>query len=148
MHNKTMAFSLVEIMVVMAIVALLVSVALVEGVQFRKQANESNAQANLSAIASAFEVYCARHAGVYSQGQEADLGFLVNDGCLHQDLVSIGQIGNFQYAASSIEPGGYDMRAMAINPALAEHNYQVTTGGQIRRSDTASPSDTDFKPFK
>ena len=147
MKNKSKGFTLVEIMVVMAIVALLVSLAVIEGVQFRRQANESNAQANLRTIASGFEVYAARHGGVYAQGNESNLGFLVEDGCLFQDLVNIGQIGNFNYTVGSIEPGGYDIRAMAVNSALSNHNYQVITGGQLLRSDSAASSDTDFKPF-
>jgi len=47
----------------------------------------------------------------------------------------------------SIEPWGYDIRAMAINPVLAEHNYQILTGAKILRSDTSLSSDTDFKDF-
>ena len=61
MHKRIQGFTLVEIMVVMAIVALLVTVAIVEGVGFRKQANESNCMANLRAIASGFEIYSVRH---------------------------------------------------------------------------------------
>ena len=141
-------FTLVEIMVVMAILALLVSMAIVEGVQFRKQANEANAQANLKAIATGFEVYAARHGGVYAQGTESNLEFLVADGCLFQDLVNIGQTGNFKYTVGSIEPGGYDIRAMSVNSALSGHNYQIITGGQLRRTDSPSASDTDFKLYK
>ncbi|MEK6727599.1 MAG: prepilin-type N-terminal cleavage/methylation domain-containing protein [Candidatus Omnitrophota bacterium] len=148
MKNNIRGFTLIEIMIVLAIIALLVSMAIVEGVQFRKQANESNAQVNLNTIATGFEVYAARHSGVYAQGTESNLEFLVADGCLFQDLVNIGQIGNFQYTVGSIGPGGYDMRAMAVNPALSDHNYQIVTGGQLRRTDTPSPSDTDFKIFK
>lgn len=147
MKNDIRGFTLIEIMVVMAIIALLVSVAIVEGVQFRKQANESNAQVNLKAIASGFEIYATRHGGVYAQGTESNLEFLVADGCLSQDLVNIGQIGNFRYTVGSIEPAGYDIRAMSVNPALSDHNYQIITGGQLRRTDTPSPSDTDFEVF-
>ena len=140
-------FTLVEIMVVMAIVALLVSVAVVEGVQFRKQANESNSAANLNAIAAGFEVYSARHCGAYAPGEETNLQFLVDDGCLFQDLISIGQIGNFRYVVGSINPAGYDIRGLAVNPVLAEHNYQIITAGILRRSDTPVSSDLDFKNY-
>lgn len=148
MRKKTKGLTLVEIMTVMAIVALVVSVAIIEGAELKKQANESNVQANLSSIASGFEVYSARHGGVYAQGEENNLAYLVADGCLHQDLITIGRVGNFNYTASSIAPGGYDVRAMAASQALAGHNYQIITGGQILRSDTSSPSDTNFKAFK
>ena len=140
-------FTLVEIMVVLAIMALLVSIAIVEGVAFRKQANESNCMANLKAIASGFEVYSARHAGAYAPIDESSLQFLIDDGCLFQDLSVTAQIGNFRYVIGAISPAGYDIRGLAVNPALADHNYQVVSGGVLNRSDTSVASDTDFKSF-
>ncbi|MFA6358220.1 MAG: prepilin-type N-terminal cleavage/methylation domain-containing protein [Candidatus Omnitrophota bacterium] len=140
-------FTLVEIMAVLAIVSLLVSVAIVEGVNFKKQANESNCAANLKAIASGFEVYSARHAGAYAPTDEVSLQFLIDDGCLFQDLIKIGRIGNFHYSIGSANPSGYDIRALAVNPALADHNYQITTGGELKRSDTSVSSDLDFKNY-
>jgi prepilin-type N-terminal cleavage/methylation domain-containing protein len=147
MHKRARGFTLIEIMVVIAIVGLLVSVAVVEGMQFRKQANESNCMANLKAIASGFEVYSARHSGVYAAGNEANLQFLVDDGCLFQDLTGLAQIGNFRYVIFAANPAGYDIRGLAINPVLADHNYQIITGGLLNRSDTSVSSDTDFKSF-
>ena len=144
---KRQGFTLVEIMVVMAIIALLVSVALVEGIQFRKQANESNCMANLKAIAAGFEVYAARHSGVYAPADESNLQFLIDDGCLFQDLTTSAQIGNFRYVIGAVNPAGYDIRGMAINPALADHNYQIVFGGLLNRSDSSVASDTDFKNF-
>lgn len=140
-------FTLVEIMVVMAIVSLLVSAAIVEGVQLRKQANESNCMANLKAIASGFEIYSARHSGVYAPVDEENLGFLIADGCLFQDLISMGQVGNFRYVIGLVSPAGYDIRGLAVNPVLADHNYQIVTGGLLKRSDTSVSSDLDFKDF-
>jgi len=147
MFKQKYGFTLVEIMVVMAIVALLVSVALVEGVQFRKQANESNCVVNLKAIASGFEVYAARHSGIYAQSQQVNLRYLIQDECLFQDLISLPQIGNYRYVVGLINESGYDIRGLAINPALADHNYQITTGGILKRSDTSVSSDMDFKTF-
>lgn len=147
MFKRRQGFTLVEIMVVMAIVSLLVSVAVVEGVQFRKQANESNCAANLKAIASGFEVYSARHSGTYAPADGTNLQFLIDDGCLFQDLIAVDQIGNFRYVIGSVNPAGYDVRGLAVNPALADHNYQIITGGILKRSDTSVSSDLDFKNY-
>ncbi len=147
MFNKNFGFTLIEIMVVMAIVALLVSVAVVEGVQFRKLANESNCVANLKAVASGFEVYSARHSGAYAPAEQTNLQYLIDDGCLFQDLINLPQVGNFRYVVDAISEAGYDIRALAINPALADHNYQIITGGTLKRSDTSVSSDQDFKVF-
>jgi len=145
--NKLSGFTLVEITFVVLIISFLVSLAVVEGVVLRKKANEANVQANLKGIASAFEIYAAGHAGSYASGDEANLQFLVEAKCASQDLVGIGQIGNYHYVVGWIGPTGYDLRAMAVNTALADHNYQISTGGLIRRSDSAGPEDTDFKGY-
>jgi len=147
MFKCKFGFTLVEIMVVMAIVALLVSAAVVEGAKLKKQANESNCMANLKAIASGFEIYAARHSGVYAPADEANLGFLIDDGCLFQDLTNLAQLDNYRYLIGSASPAGYDIRGLAVNPALAEHNYQILTGGVLKRSDTSVASDLDFKDF-
>ncbi len=147
MPKNSRGFTLVEIMMVMAIVALLVSIAVVEGAQFRKQANEANCIANLKSILSGFEIYAARHNGEYAPATEQNLSFLIQEGCLFQDLVTFNQVGNFRYMVFSIDPSGYDIRAMAINSALADHNYQIRPGGQLKRSATAVSSDMDFQEF-
>jgi len=141
-------FTLVEILLVVAIVGLLAGLAAVEGVQLKKRANESNCLANLKAIASGFEVYSARNSGLYAPSDQPNLQFLVDSSCLFQDLVNIGQIGNFRYTVGFITPGGYAIRALAMNPALAEHNYEISTGGMLKRSDTAEATDTNFKDYR
>ena len=121
--------------------------AIVESVNFKKQANESNCQANLRGIAAGFEVYAARNNLMYAPSEQSNLHFLVDDGCLNQDLTAMPQLANFRYIVILADPSGYDIRAMAINPVLSGHNYQIVTGGLLRRSDTSQPSDIDFKPF-
>lgn len=134
-------------MFVVLIISLLLSIVVVEGLKLRKMANEMNAQANLKAIATSFEVYASSHSGVYAQTNEANLQFLVDGQYAAQDFITLGQVGNFRYVLGSVEPAGYDIRAMTVNPMLAEHNYQILTGAQILRSDTSVSSDTDFKNF-
>jgi Tfp pilus assembly protein PilE len=147
MKSRVSGFTLVEITFVVFIISFLVSLAVVEGVVLRKKANEANVQANLKGMASGFEIYAAGHGGLYAPGAETNLQFLVDAKCATQDLISIGQIGNFRYVVGSIDEIGYDIRAIAVNNALADHNYQITTGATIRRSDSASPGDTDFKSY-
>jgi prepilin-type N-terminal cleavage/methylation domain-containing protein len=145
--KRNKGFTLVEIMFVVFIISFFSSLAVVQGVVLRKKANEANAQANLKAIAGGFEIYAAGHFGAYAEGSETNLQFLVDAKCTPQDFITIGRVGNFQYVVGSIEPTGYDIRAMAVNTALADHNYQISTGGSIKRSDTAESGDTDFKSY-
>ena len=112
-----------------------------------RMANEMNAQANLKAIATSFEVYAASHDGLYAVSSMDNLQYLVDGKYAAQDFITLGQVANFRYLLGSIEPAGYDIRAMVVNPVLAEHNYQILTGADILRSDTSVSSDTDFKHF-
>jgi len=147
MKNREAGFTLVEIMFVVFIIVFLLGIAIVQGVRLRKMANEANAQANIKGIASSFEIYAAGHGGSYSPGAEVNLQFLIDAKCATQDLVSIGQVGSFRYSVGSISPTGYDIRAIAVNSALADHNYQIITGAVMKRSDTASSGDTNFKSY-
>ncbi len=144
---KRSGFTLVEIMFVIFIVSFLLSIAVVQGVELRKRANESNAQANLKGIASAFEIYAAGNGGLYAQGPESNLQYLVSSNCAAQDFVSIGQVGNFLYSVGYINRDGYDIRAIAVSPALADHNYQISTGGLLKRSRTSAPGDVSFEIY-
>jgi prepilin-type N-terminal cleavage/methylation domain-containing protein len=147
MKNRNLGFTLIEIMVVVFIISLLLSIVALEGIRLRRMANEMNAQANLRAIATSFEVYAASHEGAYAQSNESDLGFLIEAKYGTVDFIAAGPSGNFRYLAQTITPAGYDIRAMAVNPVLAEHNYQIITGAKILRSNTSIASNTDFKDF-
>jgi prepilin-type N-terminal cleavage/methylation domain-containing protein len=147
MKIRNLGFTLIEIMIVIFIISLLLSMAGLEGLKLKRMANEMYAQANLKAIATSFEVYAASHAGAYAQTNAVNLQFLVDAKYATQDFLTLGQIGNFRYVSGSIGPGGYDIRAMAVNPLLAEHNYQILTGAKALRSNTSVPSDTNFKNF-
>ena len=86
-----------------------------------------NAQGNLKAIATGFEVYAASHTGSYAQTNESDLQFLIEAKYATVDFIRLGETGNFRYLVGAITPAGYDIRAIAVNPVLAEHNYQILT---------------------
>jgi prepilin-type N-terminal cleavage/methylation domain-containing protein len=148
MRNTKSGFTLVEIMFVVFIISFLLIIAVVQGISLRKMANESNAQANLKSIAASFEIYAAGTSGAYAPSDnETNLQFLIDAKCAQQDFIAIGQVGHFRYIPGSITQGGYDIRAMAVSEALSDHNYQIITGGLLKRSDTASPGDINFKIY-
>ena len=147
MKNNKHGFTLIEIMFSVLIISLLLSIVVLEGIKLKRMANEMNAQANLKAIATSFEVYAAGHDGAYAVSSMSNLQYLVDGKYAAQDFIALGQVANFRYQLGAIEPEGYDIRAMAVNPALVEHNYQILTGAKILRSDTSVSSDMDFKSF-
>jgi len=147
MKNGKFGFTLIEIMLVVFIVALLLSLSALESVKLKRMANDMTAQANLKAIATSFEVFSAGHDGAYVVVPTDNLQYLVDGKYAAQDFTALVQIGNFRYLVGSIQPEGYDIRAMAVNPVLAEHNYQILTGAKILRSDSSLSNDSDFKSF-
>ncbi|MCX5700830.1 MAG: type II secretion system protein [Candidatus Omnitrophica bacterium] len=144
MRDKASGFTLVEIMFVVFIISFLLALAVIQGIKLRKMANESNAQCNLKTIASGFEIYAAGHGGSYAQSNETSLQFLVDAKCIPMDFISLPQLANFKYLVGGIEYSGYDIRAVAVSTALADHNYQILTGGAIKRSASSSPGDLSF----
>lgn len=60
-------FTLVEIMVVVAIVAVLAAIAIPNLLRARATANDSAAQANLRTISAAYETYASSHSGSYNE---------------------------------------------------------------------------------
>ncbi len=138
---------MIEIMIVVFIVSLLLSIVALEGIKLRKMANEMNTQANLKAIATSFEIYASAHTGVYAPADEDNMEFLVKGKYATEDFITAGPVGNYRFQLGAITPDGYDVRAIAVNPVLADHNYQIVTGAKLLRSDTSSSGDTDFKNF-
>ena len=65
MTIKIKGFTLVEIMIVVAIVALLVGVAIPNLLRVRINANQTSAQATVRSFASACETYAAANAALY-----------------------------------------------------------------------------------
>ena len=80
-------FTLVEIMVVVAIIAVLVSLAIPNVLRARMTANESAAKANIQSIATAYETYANSNNGSYPVSQAAllpaSLGGSANPPYLH-----------------------------------------------------------------
>ncbi|RJO63965.1 MAG: prepilin-type N-terminal cleavage/methylation domain-containing protein [Candidatus Omnitrophota bacterium] len=66
-------FTLVEIMIVVAIIALLAAIAIPNLLRARVNANESTAQATLKTIATAAESFASANAGAYPSNMSAML---------------------------------------------------------------------------
>ena len=65
MHQKTKGFTLVELLVTIAIIGILASIIVVNISGARKQARDAKRQSELKAIQTALEQYANQNAGVY-----------------------------------------------------------------------------------
>lgn len=125
-------FTLVEIMIVVAIIALLAAIAIPNLLRARITANESAAQATLRTISTAFETYAAAKDGAYPSA-EADL-----TGASPPYLNQAYDGKTIQGYAYSMTFGttSYTIKAEAANCGTSgKKDFTITTGGVLTSAD-------------
>ncbi|MCR4336346.1 MAG: type IV pilin protein [Candidatus Omnitrophica bacterium] len=124
-RNKN-AFTLIEILIVVAIIAVLIIIAVPNVVRARKNTNESLAQASLKLVSNALENYVAAN-GIYPP-QTTDL-VTVDPPYLEVDYFTGVHAG---YSFTSVLSNySYTVTATPIAPSAASVTYTMTTGGII-----------------
>lgn len=125
-------FTLVEIMIVVAIITILAAVGIVNLPRTKMTANESAAQATLKTISTACETFCAGNGGAYPD-EEADL-----IGVSPPYLAKAYDGQTFQgYAYSlSLGVGGYTVTATPASCGRTGNKvYTITTGAVLTEAD-------------
>jgi len=130
--RRRKGFTLVEIMIVVAIIALLAAIAIPNLLSARKSANESSAQANLKSFATALEAYAAGGDGQYPDNATE----LTTSGEFGYDLNT--QVKGGYTFAVTYGSGGYSVTALAASAAIGDYDYQITTGAVLKRKDQGS----------
>jgi len=130
---KRKGFTLVEIMVVVAIIALLSAIAIPNLLRARSTANEAAAQAGLSILSTAIETYAT-----VNNGQYAPANSTVNDTYL---ITSVPPYLSKAYCTQTV--GGYNytcnigLLAYSITTTpdkcgtTGSRNFNITTGGVL-----------------
>jgi prepilin-type N-terminal cleavage/methylation domain-containing protein len=125
-------FTLVEIMIVVAIIALLAAIAIPNLLRARLTANESAAQANLRTISTAAETYAAANNGSYPTAESALTG--ASPKYLNKSFCGTTTQG-YTYSCS-FSSSAYTITAAAANCDVSgSKDYTITTGGVLSSAD-------------
>jgi prepilin-type N-terminal cleavage/methylation domain-containing protein len=129
--ESVQGFSLLELLIVVAIILIIATIAIPSLLRSRQIANEKSAVANLRTISNAEAAYLAASGGYY--GAIPDL---VNSELL-DDRFTGGFISGFTYF---IDASRFDYTAMATPTSsnMARYGYYITPDGVIRYSSIAT----------
>ena len=120
-------FTLVEIMIVIAIIALLASIAIPNFVSSRKSANDVTTKATLRTIQTALENYAVDNNGQYPAG--TDLSKLIPS-YIRKDYCASG---NNTFAGHtftcSITTATYNVNATKVDDSTANKDFNLTPSG-------------------
>jgi len=136
-------FTLVEIMIVVAIIALLAAIAIPNLLRARVTANEAAAQATLRAISTAFETYAVANNGTYPDSVTEDL-YNVTPKYLNKDYIADSPVQGYNYACTAegggaLDGTGYSCTATpATCGTTGTKTYTITTGGILSEADCAA----------
>jgi prepilin-type N-terminal cleavage/methylation domain-containing protein len=134
---KKRGFTLVEIMIVVAIIALLAAIAIPNLLGARKTANDAAARANLRTLSTELETYAAGIGnGAYPTGVDAN-GFVGHASaaaakyCNTPCTTATTGCGGFYYACT-VAAGSYSIVATPVTPGTTGTvALTVTAGGGI-----------------
>ncbi len=130
-------FTLVEIMIVVAIIALLAAIAIPNLLRARTTANESAAQATLRTISTAVETYAAANNGQYPAAESALTGatppYLNKSYC--------AQTENGYTYGCTLAATGYTLTSRPLNCTTSgTKSFTMTTGGVLVTDAACAPA--------
>jgi prepilin-type N-terminal cleavage/methylation domain-containing protein len=126
-------FSLLELLIVVAIILIIATIAIPSLLRSRQAANETSAVANMRNLNSAEVSYSSANGGVYG-----DVPDLVSSGLVDSRYGS-GNFAGFQYTvALSATFREYTIYATALSPNTSRFDYYSTPDFVVRYSTVAN----------
>ncbi len=127
-------FSLLELLIVVAIILIIATIAIPSLLRSRQAANESGAVANLRTINTAQVTYMSSHQGEYAD----DMAILITDGMIDERFDAGETVSGYSYDVSDDSPGGdftsYLVVASAVSPNTGRFHYYSGPDGVVRYS--------------
>ncbi len=130
-------FTLVEIMIVVAIIALLAAIAIPNLLRPRMTANEAAAQATLRTISTATETYASSNNGSYPAGSDLSWATTVTPKYLNEDYTS-GSRQGYQYTFSGTTSAYTATAKPCVCGTSGTKSFQIFTGGVLSADGTCA----------
>jgi type II secretion system protein G len=131
-------FTLVEIMIVVAIIALLAAIAIPNLLSAKRTANTAAAKANIRALSTAAEVYATGHNGAYPADSTAIASYIAPATTLCSSSES-SPVQGYVYDCSGLSATGYTLTATPASATAGDTIFSVTTGGVITETAYSTP---------
>ncbi|HEX4997816.1 MAG TPA: prepilin-type N-terminal cleavage/methylation domain-containing protein [Terriglobia bacterium] len=130
-NERTQGFSLLELLIVVAIILIIATIAIPSFLKSRQSANETAAIANLRTLSNAQATYSVSNGGQYTT-----LGGLVSYQLLDQRFAT-GTLNGYTIAVAA---SAYDYTAVATpaTPNSGRYGYYLVPDGVVRYSTAAS----------
>jgi len=119
-------FTLVEIMIVVAIIAVVAAIAIPNLLNARVTANTTAAKANLRSMSTAAETYSITFGGLYPDSVSALASYI---GAANSYCAGGGNTVQGYTYSCTLASTGYTIEATPISAQTGTTTYTVTTGG-------------------